>query len=90
MPIVRIPTPLRSYTQNQAEVKISGVTVGEVLKGLDQACPGIDTRLFDDKGGLKRYVNVFHNDEDIRFLKNLETPVTDADTLSIIPAIAGG
>jgi molybdopterin synthase sulfur carrier subunit len=90
MATVRIPTPLRSYTQNQAEVKASGKTVGEVLKALDQACPGIGTRLFDDKGGLKRYVNVFHNDEDIRFLKDLETPVADADTLSIIPAIAGG
>ena len=90
MPTIRIPTPLRSYTQNQAEVKVAGVTVGEMLKGLDKACPGIGTRLFDDKGGLKRYVNVFHNDEDIRFLKNLETPVTEADTLSIIPAIAGG
>ena len=90
MPIVRIPTPLRSYTQNQAEVKVEGATVGDVLRGLDKACPGIGTRLFDDKGGLKRYVNVFHNDEDIRFLKNLETAVTEADTLSIIPAIAGG
>lgn len=90
MPIVRIPTPLRSYTQNLAEVKVEGATVGDVLRGLERTCPGIGTRLFDDKGGLKRYVNVFHNDEDIRFLQNLETPVTDADTLSIIPAIAGG
>ena len=90
MPIVRIPTPLRTYTQNLAEVKVDGATVGAVLRGLEKACPGIGTRLFDDKGGLKRYVNVFHNDEDIRFLKNLETPVTEADTLSIIPAIAGG
>jgi molybdopterin synthase sulfur carrier subunit len=90
MPIIRIPTPLRTYTQDQAEVKVTGGTVGEVLRGLDKACPGIGTRLFDEKGGLKRYVNVFHNDEDIRFLKNLETPVTEADTLSIIPAIAGG
>lgn len=90
MATVRIPTPLRTYTQNQAEVKVPGSTVGDVLRGLDKAAPGIGTRLFDEKGGLKRYVNVFHNDEDIRFLQNLETPVADADTLSIIPAIAGG
>ena len=90
MPIVRIPTPLRSYTQNQAEVKIAGATVGDILRGLDQACPGIGARLFDEKGGLRRYVNVFYNDEDIRFLKNLDTAVADGDTLSIIPAIAGG
>ena len=90
MATVRIPTPLRSYTQNQAEVKASGKTVGEVLKALEGAAPGIGTRLFDEKGTLKRYVNVFHNDEDIRFLKDLDTPVADSDTLSIIPAIAGG
>ena len=90
MATVRIPTPLRTYTQNQAEVKAAGKTVGEVLKALESSAPGIGTRLFDDKGSLKRYVNVFHNDEDIRFLKDLETPVADGDTLSIIPAIAGG
>ncbi len=90
MPTIRIPTPLRSYTQNQAEVKVAAATVGEALLGLEKACPGIGTRLFDEKGGLKRYVNVFHNDEDIRFLENLQTKVTEADTLSIIPAIAGG
>jgi molybdopterin synthase sulfur carrier subunit len=90
MSTVRIPTPLRSYTQNKAEVKVSGKTVGEALKALDAACPGIGTRLFEENGSLKRYINVFHNDEDIRFLKDLETPVVDSDTLSIIPAIAGG
>ena len=90
MATVRSPTPLRSYTQNKAEVKASGKTVGEVLKALDAACPGIGTRLFESNGALKRYVNVFHNDEDIRFLKDLDTPVAESDTLSIIPAIAGG
>ena len=90
MPIVKIPTPLRTYTQNAAEVKIDGATVGAVLKALDQKHPGIGTRLFDEKGGLRRYINVFHNDEDIRFLQELDTAVTDKDTLSIIPAIAGG
>lgn len=90
MATVRIPTPLRSYTQNQAELKVAGATVGDVLKGLEQAAPGIGTRLFDEKGALKRYVNVFHNDEDIRFLQELDTRVAENDTLSIIPAIAGG
>jgi molybdopterin synthase sulfur carrier subunit len=90
MATVKIPTPLRTYTQNREEVPAAGATVGEVLRNLDQACPGIGARLFDDKGALRRYVNVFHNDEDVRFLKGLDTPVQDADRLSIIPAIAGG
>jgi molybdopterin converting factor small subunit len=64
--------------------------VGEVLRNLEKSCPGIGARLFDDKGAVRRYVNIFHNDEDIRFLKELETPVADGDRLSIIPAIAGG
>ena len=90
MATVRIPTPLRSYTQNKSDLAIAGKTVGEVLKALDQAAPGIGTRLFDEKGGLKRYVNVFLNDEDVRFLKDLDSEVKDSDTVSIIPAIAGG
>ncbi len=90
MPVVRIPTPLRSYTQNKDEVTSAGATVGEVLRNLEKAYPGIGARLFDDKGGVKRYVNIFHNDEDIRFLSALETPVAEGDRISIIPAIAGG
>ena len=90
MATVRIPTPLRTYTQNRDEVVVPGSTVGEVLRNLDRGFPGIGSRLFDEKGGVRRYVNVFHNDEDIRFLKELDTPVGDADKLSIIPAIAGG
>ena len=90
MATIRIPTPLRTYTQNKDEVSAPGATVGEVLRNLDKAFPGIGSRLFDDKGGVRRYVNVFHNDEDIRFLKELETPVSDSDKISIIPAIAGG
>ncbi len=90
MAIVRIPTPLRSYTQNNDEVTVPGSTVGEVLRNLDTSYPGIGGRLLDDKGGVRRYVNIFHNDEDIRFLKVLETPVGEADKISIIPAIAGG
>ena len=90
MVTIRIPTPLRTYTQNQAEVSIEGATVGELLKNLERGHPGIGARLLDEKGGLRRYVNIFHNDEDIRFLKGLETPVSDLDKLSIIPAVAGG
>lgn len=87
---VRIPTPLRSFTRNQEEVTTSGATVGEVLKELEKRFPGLGARLFDDKGAVRRYVNVFHNDEDIRFLQELDTPVRDTDRITIIPAIAGG
>lgn len=90
MATVRIPTPLRSYSQNRSEVKVSGATVREVLIELEKSCPGIGARLLDDKGAVKRYVNVFFNDEDIRFLQELDTKVGDSDTLSLIPAIAGG
>ena len=90
MATVRIPTPLRTYTQNKDEVSAPGGTVGEVLQNLEKACPGIGARLLDEKGGVRRYVNIFHNDEDIRFLKQLQTPVKDSDKISIIPAIAGG
>lgn len=90
MPTVRIPTPLRTYTQNKDEVRTEGSTIREVLQNLEQNYPGIGTRLLDEKGGVRRYVNIFHNDEDIRFLEALDTRVSDADRISIIPAIAGG
>jgi molybdopterin converting factor small subunit len=90
MALVRIPTPLRSFTRQQSEVRVPGATVGEVLRNLDTRHPGIGARLFDGRGGLRRYVNVFHNDEDIRGLRELETPIADSDTLSIIAAMAGG
>lgn len=90
MPTVRIPTPLRTYTQNREEVAVPGATIGDVLRNLEKACPGIGARLMDDKGAVRRYVNIFHNDEDIRFLQELETPVAEGDKVSIIPAIAGG
>lgn len=90
MATVRIPTPLRTFTQNAGEVTVPGATVGEVLNGLEQQYPGIGTRLLDEKGSVRRYVNIFHNDEDIRFLQVLATPVAENDRISIIPAIAGG
>jgi molybdopterin synthase sulfur carrier subunit len=87
---VRIPTPLRSFTRNQDEVSVAGATVGEVLRALEKQFPGIGARLLDDKGAVRRYVNIFHNDEDIRFLQELDTPVKDSDRITLIPAIAGG
>ena len=90
MATVRIPTQLRNLSGDQAEVKVEGGTVGEVLAALDAAHPGFRGRLFDDGGQLRRFVNVFVADEDVRFLKGLDTPVTEAQTVSIIPAVAGG
>jgi sulfur-carrier protein len=87
---VRIPTQLRSLSGGAGEVQIEGSTVAEVLKGLDGAHPGFGERLFDDAGELRRFVNVFVADEDIRFLQGVDTPVNDGQVLSIIPAVAGG
>ena len=87
---VRIPTQLRTLTGGAGEVKVDGSTVGEVLKGLDAAHPGFGERLFDDNGKIRRFVNVFIADEDIRFLSGLDTAVADGQTVSIVPAVAGG
>jgi molybdopterin synthase sulfur carrier subunit len=87
---VRVPTQLRSLTDGAGEVAVDGSTVGEVLKGLDAAHPGLAERLFDDAGKLRRFVNVFVAEEDVRFLQGLETPVTEGQTVSIVPAVAGG
>jgi molybdopterin converting factor small subunit len=87
---VRIPTALRSLTGGAGEVSVDGSTVGELLKSLDSAYPGMTERLFDDTGALRRFVNVFVADEDIRFLDGLSTPVTEGQAVSIIPAVAGG
>jgi molybdopterin synthase sulfur carrier subunit len=87
---VRVPTQLRSLTGGSGEVAVEGSTVGEVLKALDVAHPGFAGRLFDDDGALRRFVNVFLADEDVRFLEGLATPVAEGQTLSIVPAVAGG
>ena len=87
---VRIPTPLRKLTNNEELVEINAVTVGEALVELQTRFPGIHERLVDDQGEVRRFVNVYVNEEDIRFLKNRETPLKDGDEISIIPAIAGG
>ena len=87
---VRIPTPLRKLTEGQQEVPADGKTVGEVLKNLEGKYPGIKDRIFDESGSVRRFVNIYVNEEDIRFLKNLESSVKDGDEISIVPAIAGG
>ena len=90
MPTVRIPTQLRELSGGQSEVKVDGGTVAEVLEALDAAHPGFRGRLFDDAGKLRRFVNVFVADEDVRFLQGLDSPVAEGDTVSIVPAVAGG
>ena len=87
---VRVPTQLRPLTGGQGEIEVEGATVGEALKALDAAHPGLAERLFDDGGALRRFVNVFLADEDVRFLDGLETPVSAGQTVSIVPAVAGG
>ena len=91
MPItVRIPTPLQKLTGEQPEVSASGRTVQDLLQDLDQRYPGLKERLCDPQGRLRRFVNIYVNEEDIRFLKQEATPLKDGDEVSIIPAIAGG
>jgi len=91
MPVtVRIPTQLRNLSANAAEVEVEGATVADALKALDGAHPGFGERLFDESGALRRFVNVFLADEDIRFLQGIDTPVADGQVLSIVPAVAGG
>lgn len=87
---VRIPTPLRKYTQGKDEVSVEGADLRELLQNLENNYKGIGQRIMDDKGGVRRFVNIYLNDEDIRFKKNLETALKDGDVISIIPAIAGG
>ena len=87
---VRIPTPLQRLTKNQEEVSLEGATVQELVVNLEKSFPGIRERICDEKGKLRRFVNVYVNEEDIRFLKGEQTPLKDGDEVSIIPAIAGG
>ena len=86
---VRVPTILRTYTANEKVVSADGTTVAEVVADLDARYPGIAERLTDDKG-LRRFVNVYLNDEDVRFLDGLSTPVSENDSITILPAVAGG
>jgi molybdopterin synthase sulfur carrier subunit len=87
---VRIPTQLRELSGGAAEVSAAGGSLATVLAGLETAHPGFRERLFDDQGELRRFVNVFVDDEDIRFLDGVDTEVKDGATVSIVPAVAGG
>ena len=87
---VRIPTPLRPLTKGQGEVETKAGSVLDMIEALNTAHPGIKDRLCDDTGELRRFVNIYVNEEDIRFLKGKETSLKDGDEVSIVPAIAGG
>jgi molybdopterin synthase sulfur carrier subunit len=87
---VRIPTPLRKLTNEEEVVEVAAATIGAAITELQGRYPGIKERLVDDKGEVRRFVNVYVNEEDIRFLQNQDTPLKDGDEVSIIPAIAGG
>ena len=87
---VRIPTQLRPLAGGNSEVTVEAATVAEALKALEAAHPGFHDRLFDESGKLRRFVNVFVAEEDIRFLEGIDTPVAGGSTVSIVPAVAGG
>jgi molybdopterin synthase sulfur carrier subunit len=87
---VRIPTPLRKLTSEQELVEVNANIVGGAIDELEGRFPGFKERLLDESGAVRRFVNIYVNEEDIRFLQNLQTPLKDGDEVSIIPAIAGG
>ncbi|MDF1565183.1 MAG: MoaD/ThiS family protein [Deltaproteobacteria bacterium] len=87
---IRIPTPLRKLTAGADVIDVDGQTVKEVLDALEAAHPGFAEKLYDDKGGLRRFINVYLGDEDVRFLQGLDTAIAGEAELSIVPAIAGG
>ena len=88
--VVRIPTPLRKMTQNEAEVSAEGSDIASLIDDLENNYPGIKDRICDEQGEIRRFVNIYLNDEDIRFLQGQSTSLADGDEVSIIPAIAGG
>jgi molybdopterin synthase sulfur carrier subunit len=91
MPVqVRIPAPLRKLTNEQEIVETTGANIGDILNALNAAHPGLIERICDEQGNVRRFVNIFVNDEDIRFQQEKATPVKDGDEISIVPAIAGG
>lgn len=87
---VRVPTILRTYTGGESEVAAGGSTLKEVLDSLDETYPGIKGRIVDEQGALRRFVNVYVGNDDVRFLDGLATPVSDGSQVSVIPAVAGG
>jgi molybdopterin converting factor small subunit len=90
MPTLRIPTPLRQYTDSQSEVTVQGQTVSEALEDLVTRYPTLRQHLFTDDGELRAFVNLFLNEQDIRYLQGIQTPIQEDDRLMIIPSIAGG
>ena len=90
MATIRIPTPLRKLTQGKEEVTASGATIGALIAGLEAQYPGFKERICDDNGQVRRFVNIYLNDEDVRYLQKDATSVGDGDTISIVPSIAGG
>ena len=91
MPVtVKVPTPLRKFTAGSESVQASGGTVGELVENLEKKHPGIRERLCDEQGRVRRFVNLYVNGDDIRFLQQLDTRVKEGDEISIVPAIAGG
>ena len=87
---VLIPTTLQKFTDNKATVECSGNNISELLESLATTCPGIKERICDESGKPRRFLNIYVNSEDIRFLDNTETPLNDGDEVSIVPAVAGG
>lgn len=87
---VLVPTALQTFTNNQATLECGGSTVAELLDALEKSCPGIKSRLCDEKGQPRRFLNLYVNSEDIRFLEGTATPLKDGDEVSIVPAVAGG
>ena len=87
---VLIPTPLQKFTGNQATLDCNGSSVAELLESLEQSFPGIKSRLCDEQGQPRRFLNLYVNSEDIRFLEGTETPLKEGDEVSIVPAVAGG
>jgi adenylyltransferase/sulfurtransferase len=87
---VIVPTPLRQYAGGQRSVSVEGATVGEALHALTSQYPDLGQQLFEGEGKLRSFVNVYRNDDDVRYLEGLDTPISERDELSIIPAIAGG
>ncbi len=87
---IKLPTILRKFAGNEARVSAEGATLAEVLKDLESRYPGITKNVIAEDGGLHRFINVYVNDEDVRYLGALETPVADGDIVSILPAVAGG
>ena len=91
MPVmVRIPAPLRKLTGGKSEVPAQGATIADLVDDLEASHPGLKERLCDEKGAIRPFVNIYLNDEDIRFLKGPDTALKDSDSVSIVPAIAGG